>query len=100
MNWNEAIKLFVEYETTHLVDTKKKTEEKVISMGNDVRYLLSQMPDLAHKNIEEISSAIWMDSLRHYKKTNKDYKRNWSDLFDWAKYKYLRACLVYAKSNY
>jgi len=100
MNWEEAIKLFMDYEATHLADTKKKAEEKATSMGNDVRYLLNQMPDLANKRIEGVTSAIWIDSLRRYMKSNKDYKRNWADLFDWAKYKHLRACLVYAKSNY
>jgi len=100
MNWEKAIQLYVEYEATVLSDSKKTAVEKAESRGRDIRYLLSQMPDLANKNIEEITPQIWMDSLRAYKKSNRDYKNNWDDLYNWKKYTYLRACLVYARDDY
>lgn len=100
MNWEEAIKRYVEYEASHLGDTQRSAEEKSTRMGNNVRYLISQMPDLSTKEIEEVTPAIWMNALSDFKKKNKDYKRNWHDLFNWEKYKQLRASLVYAKSNY
>lgn len=74
--------------------------EKAESRARDIRHLLSQMPDLASKNIEEITPQIWMDSLKAYKKSNRDYIKNWEQLINWKKYKYLRACLVYARDEY
>ena len=100
MNWEEAIQLFVDYEASVLSDSKKTALEKAQSMGRDIKYLLSQMPDLASKSIEEITPQIWMDSLRAYKKSNKDYKKTWEDLINWKKYHFLRACLVYARDDY
>jgi len=41
-----------------------------------------------------------MDSLRAYKKSNRDYKKTWDDLISWKKYQFLRACLVYARDDY
>jgi 5-methylcytosine-specific restriction endonuclease McrA len=100
MNWEEAIRRYLEYEATHLGDTQKSAEEKLTIMENDVRYLLGRMPDLSTREIEEITPAIWMSTLSNFKKNNRDHMRNWDDLFNWQKYKHLRACLVYAKSDY
>jgi len=100
MHWEKAIQLFVDYSITVLSDGKKPAVEKAESRARDIRYLLSQMPDLASKNIEEISPQIWMDSLRAYKKSNRDYKKTWGDIFNWQKYKCLRACLVYTRDDY
>jgi len=100
MNWEKAIQLFVEHEATVLSDGKKTALEKAQSMARDIRYLLGEMPNFANKDIEEITPQIWMDSLRAYKKSNRDYKKTWEDITNWKKYKLLRACLVYARDNY
>lgn len=100
MNWEKAIQLFVDYEATVLSNGKRTALEKAQSMERDIRYLLTQMPDLASKDIEEITPQLWMDSLRAYKKSNRDYKKTWEDLINWKKYELLRACLVYARDDY
>lgn len=101
MNWEEAIQLYVDYEASILSDGKKKTAlEKAQDRERDIRYLLSQMPVLASKNIEEITPQIWMDSLKAYMKSNRDYKKTWEELISWKKYQFLRACLVYARDDY
>jgi 5-methylcytosine-specific restriction endonuclease McrA len=100
MKWEKAIELFVEYEATVLSDGKKTAVEKAESRARGIRYLLSQMPDLASKEIEEITPEIWMTSLKAYKKSNSDYVKTWGALINWKKYMDLRACLVYAKYNY
>lgn len=100
MNWEKAIQSFMGYEATVLTNGKKTAVEKAESMARDVRYLLTQMPNLVSKNIEEITPQIWWDSLKAYKKSNRDYIKTWQDLINWKKYKYLRACLVYARDGY
>lgn len=100
MKWEKAIQLFTAYGATILSDGKKTAVEKADSRARGVRYLLTQMPDLASKEIEEITPKIWMDSLRAYKKSNRDYKKTWGDLLTWKKYEDLRACLVYARDDY
>lgn len=100
VNWEKAIQLFVEYEATVLSDGKKTALEKAESRARGIRYLLGEMPNLSSKGIEEITPQIWMDSLRAYKKSNRDYKKTWEDIINWQKYKDLRACLVYARDDY
>lgn len=101
MNWDEAIQLYVDYEASVLSDSKKKTAlEKAREREKDIRYLLSQMPGLASNTIENITPKIWMDSLKAYMKSNRDYKKTWEDLTSWKKYQFLRACLVYARNDY
>jgi len=101
MNWEEAIQLYVDYEASVLSDGKKKTAlEKARDRERDIRYLLLQMPNLADKPIENITPQIWMDSLKAFMKSNRDFKKTWGDLTSWKKYGYIRACLVYAKYDY
>jgi len=100
VNWEKAIQLFMTYEATVLSNGKKTAFEKAQSMARDIRYLLTQMPDLASKDIKEITPQIWMDSLRAYKKSNRDYVKNWEQLWNWKKYEHLRACLIYARDDY
>jgi 5-methylcytosine-specific restriction endonuclease McrA len=101
MNWEEAIQLYVDYEASVLSDGKKKTAlEKARERERDIRYLLSQMPNLTNKTIENITSQVWMDSLKAYMKSNRDYKKTWEELISWKKYEYLRACLVYGRDDY
>jgi hypothetical protein len=100
MKWEKAIQLFVEYEATVLSDGKKTAVEKAQFRARGIEYLLAQMPNLASKEIEEITPQIWMDSLRAYKKSNRDYIKNWEQLIDRKKYKDLRACIVYARDDY
>lgn len=101
MNWEEAIQLYVDYETSVLSDSKKKTAlEKAQERESHIRYLLSQMPNLANKTIENITPQIWMDSLKAFMKSNRDYKKTWEALISWKKYEFLRACLVYARDDY
>jgi 5-methylcytosine-specific restriction endonuclease McrA len=100
MNWEEAIQLYVDYEATVLSDSKKqKAIDKARQRESHIRDLLLQMPNLANKTIENITPEIWMDSLKMYMKKDK-YHDNWTDLEKWKKYKYLRACLVYARDDY
>jgi len=103
MKWEKAIELFMSYEAVVLSDGKKTAYEKAESRARDIRYLLSQMPVLGSKEIEEITPKIWWDSLQAYRKSNKDFKgghAGWEDLLNWKKYKDLRACLVYARDGY
>jgi 5-methylcytosine-specific restriction endonuclease McrA len=101
VNWDEAIQLYVDYEASVLSDGKKKTAfEKARDRERDIRYLLSQMPNLASRSIENITSQIWMDSLKAFMKGNRDFKKTWEDLTNWKKYEFLRACLVYARDDY
>lgn len=100
MNWEEAIQLYVDYEASILSDGKKTALEKARERESHIRYLLSQMPNLASKTIENITPQIWMDSLKEFMKGNRDYKKTWEDLISWKKYQFLRACLVYARDDY
>ena len=101
MNWEDAIQLYVDYEASVLSDKKKQTAlDKARQRESHIRDLLLQMPNLASKTIEEITPEIWMDSLKAYMKSNKDYKKTWEELTSWKKYQYLRACLVYARDDY
>ena len=100
MNWEEAIQLYVDYEASVLSDGKKKTAlEKARERESHIRDLLSQMPNLASKTIENITPEVWMDSLKAYLKKDR-YHDNWAELEKWKKYEYLRACLVYARDDY
>lgn len=103
MNWQDAIRLFVGYKVSVLTDGKRTAVEKAEDRARNVRYLLSQMPNLADKNVEEITPQIWWDSIQAYKRSNRDFKggrANWNDLLKWSKYEDLRACLVFAKDGY
>jgi hypothetical protein len=101
MNWEEATQDYVTYEAYVLSDTKKTALEKAQDRGRTIRDLLSQMPNLANKTIENITPQIWMDSLTTFKKGNRDYKRmGWGDLIGWEKYEFLRNCFVYARDDY
>ncbi|MFX0097235.1 MAG: HNH endonuclease [Candidatus Hodarchaeota archaeon] len=99
-NWEEAILLFQNYLAAVLQDTKMTAREKIESRVKGIRYLLRQMPDLASKDIEEITNQVWTDCLRTFKKSDKGNKRTWADLKSWQKYKDLRACLVHARHDY
>ena len=100
MNWEEAIQLYVDYEASVLSDGKKKTAlDKAKDRESHIRDLLSQMPNLANKTIENVTPEIWMDSLKAYMKQDR-FHNNLTDLEKWKKYKYLRACLVYARDDY
>lgn len=100
MNWDEAIQLYVDYEASVLSDSKKKTAvEKAQERISHIKDLLSQMPNLASKTIEDITPEIWMDSRKAYMKSDR-YHKTESDLNEWKPYTFLRACLAYAKSNY
>jgi 5-methylcytosine-specific restriction endonuclease McrA len=100
MNWEEAIQLYVDYEASVLSDSKKQTAlDKARQRESHIRDLLSQMPNLANKTIENITPEIWMDSLKAYMKKDR-YHGNWTELKKWKKYEYLRACLVYARDDY
>jgi len=99
VNWEEAIQMFVDYEATVLSDSKKTASEKARDMERSIRYLLSQMPNLTSKSIEDITPQVWMDSRKAYMKSDR-YHRTQSDLSKWKPYKLLRACLVYARDDY
>jgi 5-methylcytosine-specific restriction endonuclease McrA len=100
MNWDEAIQLYVDYEASVLSDGKKKTAlEKARDRESHIRYLLSQMPNLASKTIENITSEIWMNARKAYMKSDR-YHKTESELNEWKPYTFLRACLVYAKDDY
>jgi 5-methylcytosine-specific restriction endonuclease McrA len=100
MNWEVAIQLYVDYEGSVLSDSKKKTSlDKAKDRESHIRDLLSQMPDLASKTIEDITPEVWMNSLRAYRKSHR-YHSSISDLTGWKPYTYLRACLVYARDDY
>lgn len=99
MNWEEAIQLYVDYEATVLSDSKKTALEKAKERESHIRDLLSKMPNLVSKTIENITPEAWMDSLKTYMKKDR-YHDNWTDLEKWKKYMYLRACLVYARDDY
>ena len=71
MNWEEAIQLFVDYEATVLSDSKKTASEKARDMERSIRYLLSQMPNLASKSVEDISPQVWMDARKAYMKSDR-----------------------------
>jgi 5-methylcytosine-specific restriction endonuclease McrA len=100
MNWEEAIQLYVDYEACVLSDSKKETAlDKARQRERHIRDLLSQMPNLAGKVIEEITPEVWMDSLKTYMKKDRHHS-HWTDLEKWKKYTYLRACLIYAREDY
>jgi 5-methylcytosine-specific restriction endonuclease McrA len=100
MNWEEAIQLYVDYEASVLSDGKKQTAlDKARQRESHIRDLLSQMPNLASKIIEDITPEIWMGSLKTYMKKDR-YHDNLTDLRRWKKYEYLRACIVYAREDY
>lgn len=103
VNWDKAIRLFLTYEATVLTNGKKTAVEKAESRARGIRYLLTQMPDLASKDIEDITPQIWWNALQVYKKSNRDFKggrATWGDLLNWKKYKDLRAYLIYARDGY
>jgi 5-methylcytosine-specific restriction endonuclease McrA len=58
------------------------------------------MPNLTNRAIENITPQIWMDSLKAYMRSNRDYKKTWEVLIGWKKYQFLRACLVYTRDDY
>lgn len=85
MNWEEAIQLYVDYEATVLSDSKKTALEKAKERESHIRDLLSKMPNLVSKTIENIAPEVWMDSLKTYMKKDR-YHDNWTDLEKWKKY--------------
>ncbi len=72
--WEKAFDLFMSCEATFLSNGKKTAVGKAESRARGIRYLLSQMPDLANKQIERITYQVWMDSLRAY--THANYTSN------------------------
>lgn len=69
MNWEGAIQLYVDYEASVLSDSKKQAAlDKARQRESHIRDLLSRMPNLASKTIEDITSEVWMDSLKAYTK--------------------------------
>jgi len=100
MNWEEAIQLYVDYEASVLSDGKKKAAlEKAKDRESLIRDLLSRMPSLASKAIEDITPEVWMDSRKVYMKSDR-YHNTESELTRWKPYMFLRACLVYARDDY
>lgn len=89
----------MDYEASVLSDSKKQTALDKARQRESHRDLLSQMPNLASKTIENITPQVWMDSLREYMEKDR-YHSNWAELEKWKKYEYLRACLVYARDDY
>ncbi|TET89436.1 MAG: HNH endonuclease [Methanomassiliicoccales archaeon] len=99
MNWNEAIELYYDYLATHLVDTDKTAIEKAVSRKNIVADLLSSMPSLRDKCIEDLTPEIWIEALRSYKESDR-FHRTWADLRNWPRYQALRACVIFARDGY
>ena len=99
MNWNEAIELYYDHLATHLGDTGKTAIEKATSRKNNIADLLSRMPSLIGKGIEDLTPEIWMEALQSYRKSDRLHG-TWTDFEEWKQYRDLRACLIFARDGY
>ncbi len=99
MNWSEAIELYYDYLATHLGDTSKTAIEKATSRKKNVANLLSRMPSLRGKGIEDLTPEIWMGALQSHRKSDRPH-RTWADLEAWKPYRDFRACLIFARDGY
>ncbi|NYT12719.1 MAG: HNH endonuclease [Methanomassiliicoccales archaeon] len=80
-------------------DTRETVSVKADKYIDYAKYMLSRMPSLENKTLEEIDSDIWIQALRDYKRSNRRH-RTWDDLLNYRGYQVLRSVLVLNKNNY
>ena len=101
MNWPAAIE---RYAINKSLQVKSKNPVNVIKKTtDDINYVLSRMPELASKNISDITPEMFHEMLNNHRKAN---NWHWDAIIDGnkgvysGKYSDLVRCLVFARDNF
>jgi len=101
MEWNEAIE---RYAINKSLQVKTKNPMDVINKTtSDIKDILNQIPELASKNVNEITEAFFHEMLNAYRKKN---GWHWDAILDSrrgvysGKYNDLVRCLVFARDGF
>lgn len=100
MNWEEAIEKYADHKSL-MAKSRDPTDVKRRCIL-DIEYLLKQIPELASRNINEITSEMWRKAINVHRKRE---GLNWDAIGDRSKgytgkYFDLVRCLIFAKNNF